>query len=96
VKLACSLSEEDTELDQPVPTLALEPLVENAVIHGIGKKKEGETVTVTVEHRNGDLVLTVEDNGVGIAPAHLLKLLKPDENRSCIGLCNVDGRLRLL
>jgi two-component system sensor histidine kinase LytS len=83
-------------LDQPVPTLALQPLVENAVIHGVSKKKEGGTVSVTVECQKDDLVITVEDDGVGIAPIKLLELLKPDENRSCIGLCNVDGRLRLL
>lgn len=90
------LQTETALLDQPVPTLALQPLVENAVIHGIGKKKEGGTVTVAVEHWNDNLVITVEDDGVGMSPTRLLETLEPGENRSCIGLCNVDGRLQLL
>jgi signal transduction histidine kinase len=84
-------------LDQAVPTLALQPIVENAVIHGIGKKKEGGTVTITVEYMKPDLVIKVEDDGVGIDPIQLSGLLTPGgDNRSCIGLCNVDRRLRLL
>lgn len=91
------LQTETPLLDQPVPTLTLQPLVENAVIHGIGKKKEGGTVTITVEHPKDDLVIAVEDDGVGIDSARLSELLKPAaENRACIGLCNVDQRLRLL
>lgn len=83
-------------LDQPVPTLALQPLVENAVVHGIGKKKEGGTVTITVEPQENDLVITIADDGVGMPPVRLSELLKPGEARSCIGLCNVDNRLGLL
>lgn len=90
------LQTETELLDQPVPTLALQPIVENAVIHGISKKKEGGTVTVTVGPQNDDLVITVEDDGIGISPIQLSELLKPGETRSSIGLCNVDGRLRLL
>jgi signal transduction histidine kinase len=84
-------------LDQLVPTLTLQPIVENAVIHGVGRKKEGGTVTITVGQLDPDLIVTVEDDGVGIDPLRLSEMLNPGkDNPACIGLFNVDKRLRLL
>lgn len=82
-------------LAQPVPTLILQPIVENAVIHGISKKPEGGTVRITVQAVEHDLVLQVVDNGVGIEPTRVAELLKPPaEGDTRIGLHNVDARLR--
>jgi LytS/YehU family sensor histidine kinase len=70
-----------------VPQLILQPLVENAVRHGIGPRESGGSLTVTaaVEHEN--LVMTVEDDGVGIgnAPA--------EQAGSGLGLSSVKSRL---
>ncbi|MFQ5479628.1 MAG: sensor histidine kinase [Candidatus Binatia bacterium] len=70
-------------LDHPVPTLILQPVVENAVIHGIARKPEGGTASITVELVDGDpsagsgqvLLLRVEDDGPGIATARLEEVL---------------------
>ncbi len=84
-------------LDHPVPTLILQPIVENAVIHGIARKPEGGTVRINIEEADGDLLLRVEDDGVGIEPARLTGLLDPGQSPSAaIGLRNIDGRLRAL
>jgi signal transduction histidine kinase len=90
--------ESDTPLlDAPVPTLALQPIVENAVLHGIGKKKEGGTVGIAVSRRQKDFAITVEDDGVGMDSRQLESLLQPgDENHKSIGMKNVDTRLRML
>jgi LytS/YehU family sensor histidine kinase len=84
-------------LDHPVPTLILQPMVENAVIHGIATKPQGGSVCITIEQADDDLVLRVEDDGTGIPAAQLAAILNPAEvGNKGIGLRNVDSRLRVL
>ncbi len=49
-----------------IPVLLLQPLVENAVKHGIGPKREGGIVSIEVRKTGADFVISVLDNGVGI------------------------------
>src|SRR5262249_29583351 len=58
--------EPDT-LDALVPTQLLQPLVENAIHHGIGPRASGGAVDIGIERRNGQLRVRVADNGVGAA-----------------------------
>lgn len=51
---------------EPVPGLLLQPLVENAIVHGAGRHREGGTVTVRAHLDGGDLTLEVEDSGAGL------------------------------
>ncbi len=53
----------------PVPTLLLQPLVENAIQHGLEPKVEGGRITVRARREDGRLVIDVEDSGVGAAAA---------------------------
>ncbi len=92
---------DDLPLDQPVPTLILQPIVENAVVHGVSKQPEGGTVRITIEPTNGELLLRVEDDGPGLPAERLTEtLVRPptsaQEENSSIGLRNVDGRLNAL
>lgn len=84
----------DGWLDHPVPTLILQPIVENAIIHGIAKRPGGGKVSITIRQETDELVLQVEDDGLGIAPERLAEVLEPTS--TSIGLRNVDGRLRAL
>ena len=86
----------EDRLDQPVPTLVLQPVVENAVVHGIAKMPEGGTVQITIEEADGDLLLRVEDDGPGIAPQRLAEILDQEMESGSIGLRNIDGRLLAL
>ncbi len=70
-----------------VPALLLQPLVENAVTHGIGPRAEGGTIVVTAREEHGVLVACVSDDGVG-PPA--------DGAREGIGLGNLRERLDTL
>ncbi len=75
--------------DLPVPSLILQPLVENAILHGIIDRPSGGTVTILV-HRTGDVLrLEVRDDGPG-ASAHDLT------NGNGLGLANTRSRLHCL
>lgn len=79
-----------------VPKLALQPLVENAILHGVSDMEEGY-VKLWAEEDGGDLLLTVSDNGPGIPPEILEKLNSPDKRipGGHLGLFNVDSIIRL-
>jgi signal transduction histidine kinase len=77
-------------LNLRIPALILQPLVENAVKHGITPKKAGGKIVIEAAREAENLVLRVIDTGAGIEPAKLT------ENRlSRVGLNNVEQRLRL-
>jgi two-component system LytT family sensor kinase len=78
-------------LDMLVPSMLLQPLVENCVKHGLSSKIEGGTVWLRTRRAEGRLHLVVEDNGVGIAEAKLAKMLEKG-----IGVSNVNERLKVL
>ncbi|WP_438431418.1 sensor histidine kinase [Gorillibacterium sp. sgz500922] len=81
----------EENLDTMVPLLCLQPVVENAVRHGIFKRAEGGHVRLRA-HRMGDLVvIRVEDNGVGIPQAQLESIRRGDS--SGVGLKNIQRRL---
>ena len=80
-----------------VPPLAIQTLVENAINHGVLKKAEGGTVTISVTAYNEMAEISITDDGVGIAAEQVENLLtKSDDHRSGIGLVNTDKRLRQL
>jgi two-component system LytT family sensor kinase len=78
-------------LDMLVPSMLLQPLIENSIKHGISGKIDGGTVTIRASHRGGRLSIEVEDDGVGIAEAELSKIFNKG-----IGVTNVKERLKVL
>jgi two-component system, LytTR family, sensor kinase len=76
--------------DALVPNLILQPLVENAIKHGIGPRPAPGTITIRSRRVAGMLELTVLDNGVGLSAARL-----SDFNRG-VGLSNTRSRLEHL
>jgi two-component system LytT family sensor kinase len=59
--------------DALVPSLVLQPLVENAIRHGLSSKPQGGALLVSAQRRDDHLVLRVEDDGVGLAPGWSLE-----------------------
>lgn len=72
-----------------LPTLTLQPIVENAVRYGITKREEGGTVKISTRETDTAFTVTVEDNGVGFDIAE-----KKKDGRTHIGIANVRDRLR--
>lgn len=97
---AIEISEEDMALD--IPRLCLQPIVENAVSHGIELKDGSSLITVKGERREGKLWITVQDDGLGFPPDRLAEIRswlqdnQPLSKDKHIGLQNVDRRLRYL
>lgn len=65
-RLRVSIDVPADTIDLAVPTFVLQPFVENAVRHGILPRPTGGTVTITARRLDGDVVLTVQDDGVGL------------------------------
>ncbi|HKX69372.1 MAG TPA: histidine kinase [Intrasporangium sp.] len=77
-----------------VPFLCLQPLVENAVQHGLeGKVGDGE-ITILAQDADHECLVTIEDNGVGEDPEKVRLALAGDGSTDSVGLANVDERLR--
>ena len=81
---------EDT-LDMLVPSMLLQPLVENSIKHGLSGKIEGGTIRIRTRRGGSRLELLVEDDGVGIPEERLATVL--DQG---IGVSNVHERLKVL
>ncbi|MDU4962142.1 MAG: LytS/YhcK type 5TM receptor domain-containing protein [Sporomusaceae bacterium] len=83
----------DPACDPMLPPLILQPLVENAVKHGLTPKDEGGRILISGECLPEGVRLTVEDDGVGMPPAFAAGVLAEDPQRTSIGLSNVHRRL---
>jgi two-component system LytT family sensor kinase len=75
-----------------VPAMSVQPLVENAVRHGVERGAGMGRVTISAQITGGDVELRVSDDGVGIEPERLGAVLAGAGGG--IGVSNVDGRLR--
>ncbi|MCB1022713.1 MAG: histidine kinase [Bryobacterales bacterium] len=78
-------------LDKLVPSMVLQPLVENSIKHGLGPKVSGGSIWLRSAHRGGRLQIEVEDDGVGI-PEEVLPIVF----QAGIGIGNVHERLSVL
>lgn len=103
------VSQEDAEVyNYQVPKLSLQPIVENAIFHGLETKAADGKVTIRAYTTDKELVMVISDNGVGIAPDTLLQMQnalrtqgqlemhKSSEHGNGIALYNVNQRIKLL
>jgi sensor histidine kinase YesM len=86
----------DETLNLPVPPLVLQPLVENAVRHGLMGSIAGGTVTVSIKRREQEAVFKITDNGVGMDIDKLGGLLEDNTKERGIGVWNINQRLKML
>ena len=77
-----------------LPFLSVQPLVENAVRHGLEAKQGDGTITVLALDEGADCVITVEDDGMGVDPETVRAALTGDTTSASVGLANVDERMR--
>ncbi len=80
-----------------LPPLTVQPLIENAIKHGVMKRHDGGTVTLRTEESKNNYYITVEDDGVGFSKEELRHPSeKPGRDHAPVGLRNVKYRLKVL
>lgn len=77
-----------------VPFLCLQPIVENAVQHGIERKPGLGHILIVAEDAGSECLVRIEDDGVGADPEHIRGILSGDIVTDSLGIANVDERLR--
>jgi LytS/YehU family sensor histidine kinase len=88
-RLGIEIQADDSALDAAVPHMGLQPIVENAVRHGIGRVAAAGTIRIFASRSNENLVIRVEDDGPGLGAADLAEVRG-------IGLANTRARLHQL
>ena len=90
-KLVIHKEIDDHTLDAFVPSMLLQPIVENALKHGLAAKLGVGELTIRTVSQDGRLIITIEDNGVGIPKERMSQVFEDG-----IGISNVHERLRVL
>ena len=95
-----SIEADDSVLDYASLKLILQPLVENAIYHGMEFMDGDGEIRVRVLEKDGDLIMTVSDNGLGMTKEQVERMLSdtghvPSKRGSGIGVRNVNERIKL-
>ena len=95
-----TIEADEASLDIQTPALLLQPLIENAVTHGLGKREEGGEIRIRVRATEEETLLSVSDDGEGMSPRDVARILGEgsDEGELSgrgIGLKNVRRRIVL-
>ena len=88
-KLLVEKEVDEDALESYVPSMIIQPLVENAVKHGVGSRLEGGRIIIRAKRGLGSAVIEIEDNGMGIPKENTV-------NGLGIGLSNVNERLKVI
>ena len=90
-RLQIEKSIDPASLEIVVPSMLLQPLVENSIKHGLSPKIGEGRITIRSVRENGHAIIDVIDNGVGVGPSHVERV-----KTGGIGLRNVNERLRVI
>ena len=87
-------------LQDQLPRICLQPIVENAITHGLRNvRRKDKKLTISAAHENGLLVICVEDNGTGMDAEEMNRLMEKNDPKRVetgvsIGILNVNARLK--
>ena len=83
-----------------VPALTLQPILENAIIHGLERKVEGGKVGIVVRRQDDQVVISVADTGVGLSPDKIHEIFQAETRKEThgqttgLGILNVHKRIQ--
>nr|WP_281421845.1 sensor histidine kinase [Clostridium thailandense] len=83
-------------VDVKIPSLTIQPLVENAIIHGILKDKGKGTVSISVKDQGEKVKISIVDSGIGISEEVIERVYNDNVPENKIGLYNVHLRLKII
>ena len=88
------------EMEMSIPKMILQPLVENALVHGLENKDGKKLLHINASHEGNILRICIRDNGIGISNEKLAEIQTNLQNNTfeqkSIGLYNVDRRIKML
>jgi sensor histidine kinase YesM len=76
-----------------IPNMVIQPIVENALIHGITPKRDGGKISIIAEEKKKKIIISVIDNGNGF-PKKVLESIHQSENSTGLGFRSTDNRLK--
>ncbi len=76
--------------------ITLQPIIENAICHGLDRMVDEGKIKISIYEKEGDIIFTVEDNGVGMTPEQCRMILQNEPSgQTGIGIKNVNDRIRI-
>jgi len=89
-----------TVREEKIPKLILQPIVENAIAHGIEPRQQPGRVVIAIEDLGNEVAISIRDDGIGMTSEQLADLRTPSrepekEGHTRIGIRNVERRIRL-
>ena len=93
-RLDVTLRVEPEVLGVVLPPLVIQPLVENAIRHGLEPSERPGKLSIAISDSGSEASVRIEDDGVGADPVHLVRVLSGSDTSDAVGLHNVDERLR--
>lgn len=91
---------DNQSLTDSIPRISIQPLVENAINHGLRNKKGEKCVWIHAREEGEVLIVEVKDNGIGISRERIQEIFEEketgEEKRTSVGIINIHKRLKLL
>lgn len=86
---------DDTVLEAKIPKLSLQPILENAFMHGFDLNSNNNNIRISVHQKKNNIEIIISDNGIGMSEEKLKKLknmLKTKHYTTKIGIANINNR----
>lgn len=84
------------EVDIKIPSLTIQPLVENAIVHGILKDNQNGTIKISLKDEDEKVRISIVDSGIGISEEMINNIYTDNVPEKKIGLYNVHSRIKLI
>lgn len=94
-KFSYEIDAQDADTRFMLPKMTLQPLVENALYHGLKYQKGWGTIHISAKWTDNEMLLEVSDNGIGMRKEKLTELLQENKPHKHFGIYSVDHRLKL-
>jgi two-component system sensor histidine kinase YesM len=95
-RLNCTISVPESLMNVQIPKLILQPIVENAILHGIDQRTEDGKIDVSAQKDEGRLRVSVGDNGIGADAETINRMLQDkDVSHNMFALKNINQRIKL-
>ncbi|GAA0751748.1 histidine kinase [Clostridium sartagoforme] len=83
----------EADMSIKIPSLIIQPIVENAIRHGVLNKLEGGNINIRIYKSLDNLIINIKDDGVGISEEKVKKIISGKDDKAGVGIKNINSRL---